>query len=203
MSEQDRRQLILEGALKVFSEQGYHKASIKEIAKAAGIKSPALIYHYFADKKAVLAAILTEMTPFSDIPIFQDDVPSDLLDRLPDILLPMAITRIFAFLDNPRILATIRVFISEAARMDEVGDAVAEFQQHGLRFLSRYIQHHIDSGYFRPHDTATSSRAFIGMMLAYVLGQAVFPGMRDGFPQRDAYIDDSVRIFVKGLRNDA
>jgi AcrR family transcriptional regulator len=41
--EPDRRGQILEAALRVFAERGFHKARIKEIAREAGIKSPALI----------------------------------------------------------------------------------------------------------------------------------------------------------------
>lgn len=200
MTEQDRRQQILEGALHVFSEMGYHKASIKEIAKAAGIKSSALIYHYFADKKAVLQAILTELTPLVDIPIFRDDLPQEFLETPPDILMPKIAKRILSLLDNPLVLATARIFIGEAARMNEVGEAVADFQKHGLRFMGLYLQHHIDTGYLRPHDTATSSRAFIGMMLVYILGNSLFVGVREGMPQRDAYVEEAVQIFVEGLR---
>src|SRR5687767_11424507 len=139
MTEQDRRLQILEGALHVFSEQGYHKASIKEIAKAAGIKSSALIYHYFADKKAVLGAILSELTPFSVIPIFRDEPPVEFMASPPEILLPKIARRVLSLLDNPLILAAIRIFISEAAKMNEVGDAIAEFQKKGLRFFSAYL----------------------------------------------------------------
>ena len=37
----DRRQQIIEAALKVFSTKGYHKATNKDIAQAAGGISPA------------------------------------------------------------------------------------------------------------------------------------------------------------------
>jgi TetR/AcrR family transcriptional regulator, mexJK operon transcriptional repressor len=200
MTEQDRRQQILEGALHVFSEQGYHKASIKEIAKAAGIKSSALIYHYFADKKAVLTAILYELTPFADIPIFKDEPPAEFMDTLPEIMLPRIAKRLLTLLDNPLILAAIRIFISEAAKMNEVGDAVSDIQKRGLRFFSAYLNHHIETGYFRPHDTAVSSRAFVGIMMAYILGYVMFSGVREGMPGRDVYVDEAVRLYVEGLR---
>ncbi|MFW5691451.1 MAG: TetR/AcrR family transcriptional regulator, partial [Chloroflexota bacterium] len=40
----DRREAILRAALKVFSQHGFHKASIKQIAHAAGLKSTSHIY---------------------------------------------------------------------------------------------------------------------------------------------------------------
>ncbi len=47
----DTKQKILTAALDCFSEKGYAAASIKDISVAAGIKSSALIYHYFANKE--------------------------------------------------------------------------------------------------------------------------------------------------------
>ena len=42
---EERRQQIIDGALEVFSEKGFEKATNKDIAEAAGIGSPGLIYH--------------------------------------------------------------------------------------------------------------------------------------------------------------
>ncbi|NIW45213.1 MAG: TetR family transcriptional regulator, partial [Gammaproteobacteria bacterium] len=42
-----RREEIIDAALRVFSEKGFNAATNKDIAKAAGIRSPGLIYHYF------------------------------------------------------------------------------------------------------------------------------------------------------------
>ena len=56
----DRRQQILEAALKVFSTKGYHKATNKDIAEAAGGISPGLIYWYFKDKQDVFLSLLRE-----------------------------------------------------------------------------------------------------------------------------------------------
>jgi AcrR family transcriptional regulator len=57
LSAVDRRAEILDSALEVFSERGYHAASIDEIASAAGI-SKALIYEHFPSKKDLHASLL-------------------------------------------------------------------------------------------------------------------------------------------------
>ncbi len=49
----EKRQLILDSALLVFAQKGYHAASIANIATEAGI-SKGLIYNYFKSKEAVL-----------------------------------------------------------------------------------------------------------------------------------------------------
>ena len=53
----DRKKAILDAALHVFSEQGYHNASIIEVSKEAGI-SKGLIYNYFDSKEELLDILL-------------------------------------------------------------------------------------------------------------------------------------------------
>jgi len=60
---EDRRQQIISGALTVFSEKGFEKATNKDIAQAAGIRSPGLIYHYFKDKGDLLRQVIEQRSP--------------------------------------------------------------------------------------------------------------------------------------------
>lgn len=53
----EKKQLILDAALKLFSEKGYENASISQIAKEAGI-SKGLVYNYFESKESLLVSIL-------------------------------------------------------------------------------------------------------------------------------------------------
>ena len=55
-----RRVSILKGAEKVFCEKGYHKATTKLVAKAAGV-GEGTIYNYFKNKHELLLALLEEM----------------------------------------------------------------------------------------------------------------------------------------------
>ena len=50
----NRRQLIVEAAGRVFSERGYHAASMEEIAAGVGITAAAL-YRHFPNKYALFA----------------------------------------------------------------------------------------------------------------------------------------------------
>src|SRR4051795_1460736 len=52
-----RREEILEIAVGLFAERGYHGVSMDDVGAAAGITGPAL-YHHFAGKEAMLAAAL-------------------------------------------------------------------------------------------------------------------------------------------------
>ncbi len=52
-----RRKQILDAATQVFAEKGFHRATIKDIARVAGI-ADGTIYTYFPSKTAVLLGIL-------------------------------------------------------------------------------------------------------------------------------------------------
>lgn len=66
---------ITRAAMKVFSEYGYHGATMNQISKAAGL-SYGLVYHYFASKEAVfrhlvdvaLDASISTINPAMDVP---------------------------------------------------------------------------------------------------------------------------------------
>src|ERR687897_1920782 len=55
-----RREQIVEAATRVFAEKGFRRATIREVAREAGI-SEGTIYNYFEDKDALLMAILEEL----------------------------------------------------------------------------------------------------------------------------------------------
>lgn len=55
-----RRTQILDAATTVFAEKGFHRATIKDIARVAGI-ADGTIYTYFASKTEVLLAILNRL----------------------------------------------------------------------------------------------------------------------------------------------
>ena len=54
------RAAILEAALDVFSAQGFRGATLDEIAQAAGLSKPNLLY-YFKSKEAIHVALLTQL----------------------------------------------------------------------------------------------------------------------------------------------
>ena len=60
-----RRKQILDAATQVFAEKGFHRATIKEIARVAGI-ADGTIYTYFASKTDVLLGILNRLNESTD-----------------------------------------------------------------------------------------------------------------------------------------
>ncbi len=54
---EQKKALILEAALELFADEGFHNTSISKIAKSAGI-SKGLMYNYFESKEALLHEIV-------------------------------------------------------------------------------------------------------------------------------------------------
>jgi AcrR family transcriptional regulator len=55
----DKRRLIVDAAIKVFAEKGYHGTRISDIAHHAEI-AYGLVYHYFKNKEEILDTISLE-----------------------------------------------------------------------------------------------------------------------------------------------
>ena len=53
------REQILDSSLKLFSEKGFARTSVRDIAQAAGITDAAIYYH-FASKRDLFEALIEE-----------------------------------------------------------------------------------------------------------------------------------------------
>lgn len=80
----NRKQLIIEAAAAVFSERGYHAASMEEIAAAVGITAAAL-YRHFPNKYALFAEVADLMV--DGLGAALDEVPADA--GLAEVLRPL------------------------------------------------------------------------------------------------------------------
>ncbi|MDC1221502.1 TetR/AcrR family transcriptional regulator [Salibacteraceae bacterium] len=61
---EERKAQILDAALHVFAEEGYHSASVSKVAKRAEI-SKGLIYNYFHSKEEVLRALIIDLFDYA------------------------------------------------------------------------------------------------------------------------------------------
>ncbi len=78
----DRRAAILDSALKLFADKGYTGASVRGIARGAGV-DPALVHHYFGTKEQVfVAAMRLPVSPGDLLPEVLAGDPAQLGERL-------------------------------------------------------------------------------------------------------------------------
>ena len=169
----DRRQQIIEAALKVFSTKGFHKATNKDIAQAAGGISPGLIYWYFKDKEDLFLSIIRERAA-----IFQlADHPERLMELPPREGLALIGRTYLSVFKVPGNVAIVRILVGEAIRFPQIAEMF--YKQAARRFLellSQYLQHQVDLGRLRPHNTIIAARSFLGMFVVNVIVREI---MRD------------------------
>ena len=74
--QREKQDMILEAALNVFSAHGFRGTTIDQIAEAAGMSKPNLLY-YFASKEAIHRELLTSMLDLWLDPLRELDAEGD------------------------------------------------------------------------------------------------------------------------------
>lgn len=197
--ESEQYQRILDAAFREFARKGYRGATIKSIGRAAGLKSPSLIYWYFQTKED-----LFQKTIRSRQPLLQAAINADALqDRPPEeVLLTLAQNQL-RFMEQPEVQQMARLFLAEIGQRPGLADLVSQaLMEPVLAFLRGYLAHQVALGNLRPHDERASSRAFIGMLLPQMLGKIVFPRLQaDGLTDQE-HLETTIDVFLRGVVND-
>lgn len=162
----DRRQQILDAALKVFSRKGFHKATNKDVAAAAGGISPGLIYWYFKDKEDLLLSVVRERANLLQLVDHSDEM---MLLPPEQFFRQVATAYVSAISGNG---ALFRILLSEVSRFPQLGDILYRLLVGKLLGLvDRYLQTQIKAGTLRQIDTATAARSFLGMLVVQGLAR--------------------------------
>ncbi len=198
MEGEDRKRQILLAAFEEFSEKGFHGATIKGIAERAGLQAPALIYWYFPGGKEELFYSAVE-SQLSFLQSFQD--PEALLDVPPDVVLHKVADAYGEFVSRPVTIKLARLLLGEAPRHPQLFNPVlARGPMRVIQFLETYLERQIQLGRLRPHDVRSSARAFLGMLFPMGLSHVLLPQLREQGPTDEEYIDETIEIFLAGLR---
>ena len=187
-----RRAHILEAAIKVYAEKGFHAATIKDVAAEAGV-ADGTIYNYFASKMALLMGILEPQS--EDVETSVATVPPPLDD--PASFLTDMFTRSWSAL-NPKSLDVLRIVFSEALVNPELRAAYAKTTIGPAVDMSRpMIRSFVKAKSMRAHDADLSSRALIASIFGFVmlrlLGDEITAQRWDDLPNQLA------KLFHDGL----
>lgn len=191
---EQRRQQIIDGALAAFSEKGFDRASNKDIAQAARIASPGLIYHYFKDKVDLLHQMLEARMPVLRL-LSEAEA---MLDQPPEVALPELAVRLIRAYEQWPALPIIKVVITEAVRNPHVARMIADGPGRGLRIVATYMERQMDAGTLRRMDPHIATRAFLGPMISYLAAKHL---LDDGHPiAPEEMARGATEIFLRGMR---
>jgi AcrR family transcriptional regulator len=129
MAADDKRQRILEAAVRVFARQGYEASPVGDVAKEAGV-AYGLVYHYFGSKDAVLEAVFREQWGrlLAAVALAEETG-----ETAPEQLALVVKIVLRAWRDDPDL---VRLLVREITRsphiqdeLDEIGQAFASLQR--------------------------------------------------------------------------
>lgn len=167
------RARILDAAEAQFAEHGFEAASLREIAREAGIQQPGL-YNHFQSKQALYAAVLDRaLTPMADA--LERHLAGDASG--PDLAqLPSAMTDLLC--RHPRIAALFQ----DALRGDPGSAGVRMLQDWLDRLFAQGLaaSHAAGVGEVDRADLAIRIIAMFNLCTGYFLSQRAFESMAEG-----------------------
>ena len=150
---------ILNAALAVFAAKGLNRATMSDVAEAAGL-SKATVYLYFKDKDDLIYfALLTSLEQgfgnLERIVVSDGEVKSQILDWVQEIASQMA--------ETATNLSIGFEFYALANRRPEIRERIQKYFQQYRQLLSEVVQKGITQGEFQPVDADSIAVAIIAL----------------------------------------
>lgn len=159
MNKSLRRRQILHSARRVFSEKGYHAASVEDIIKAAGV-SRGTFYKHFKSKREVFGELVDGLTKALDMNIRRVDTSTN----APSVTEQMFenAKRILSILINN--LDLTKILLKSATGIDPDFDRrLGEFYDSILALIQLSLKHGREMGIIRREcDEEVASYAILG-----------------------------------------
>jgi AcrR family transcriptional regulator len=140
----DRRPQILDAAERCFALHGFHKTTMQDVAREAGMV-PGNLYRYFPSKNAIIAGLVERD---------RAEIAADFLAlaAAPDLMEAFHQLGRKHFVDQPREKAVIALQIwSEAALDPEIADLVLTMHEEVRRGILNVLSHARHRGEINPH----------------------------------------------------
>ncbi len=191
---EDRREQIIEAALRVFAQKGFAGATNKDIARAAGI-TPGLIYHYFPSKEALLKASIKLRSPGQVTRLF----PPEISDLPPDALLRSLLKQILDAVEDEKFMRVLRVFLSELLHNPQVSPLGIPAVQEGTQFLEDYLAKKMKRGELKKGDPVLLTQLIMGSLMDIVLRRQILHDPTVQSYTHEEIADALTRLSLQGL----
>jgi TetR/AcrR family fatty acid metabolism transcriptional regulator len=172
-----KRKQILKAAQTVFARNGYHKATIAQIAAEAEI-GKGTVYEYFPDKRELFRGC---------IKLFMSEIEFELERELASITDPSARIRTFItslfkeYIKQSDRMELMLIFWAEAVQSQEIAwrDITIEAYNSLGAWMDATIQQGIAAGLFRRIDTKSFSSIILGAMDGLMFQWIMYRGKMD------------------------
>lgn len=192
------REEIIDAAIEVFAESGYHEAGVADIAKRVGI-GHSTFYRHFDNKRAILDEVIDTVIERSTAALTAENAPqaADTAAAYRE-----QVGRIAAALaEITRDLNVVRLILVEAASIDtELRERVDALFDFAVTVTAGYYEHGRDRGYLRADlDTTATARAVVGMILGLAM-MSLNPALDDD--TRAGSVRAAARLMLDGITSE-
>lgn len=180
---------ILDGAMRVFLEQGYVGTTMDRVAVAAGVSKPT-VYSHFHDKESLFNTLIAqwvEKTQWATHPqalLEAQAAPEVLLRQLANDVLDSCI-------HDPEKITFIRLVMGESGRFPELGRA---FVQHMDKPILEALTHYFESSTLCVPDPMAVAYTFMGTLIFFLINHEMLQG-GDLVPmERDRLVEHLINV---------
>lgn len=176
-----RRNQLLDAATEVFAARGFHGATTRMIAEAAGV-AEGTIYNYFDSKADLLVAIMTRLSQLELLDAWLTRAPEEDMRQFLHAILEQRVVLIERNDD------TIRAIMSQVLVEDDLRERFyRQFVQPIASVLEQYVQQWVEAGDIAPVDVPLTVRVIqaliIGLLFMRILGDEALIAHWDEVPQ--------------------
>jgi len=188
---QQTRERLIEAALQQFAANGYHGASMRQIAEAAGLAVGG-IYNHFSGKEEMLKAVILTYHPLN---IILPDLAKAEGETLETFLHNATCQFMNVLTKQPTLL---NIFMIELLEFEGVHlpELLAVLWPKALAFAHRLVA--LDAR-LRPLPPVAIVRIFLGALLGFYVTGALLSKLPQPQAQQIGTVDDLVTVLVHGF----
>lgn len=187
---------VLDAALKLFTEQGYAKTTVEQIARSAGLSKGA-VYLYFSSKEAILEGLVNRAigpitgAAFEMIQGYRGD---------PIPVIRQFLMTIGKAMEVDRIRAVPMLVLHEAPAAPDIAEMFRRaVLDRAIPAMAGLIAQGIEGGHIRPVDPELTTRSIMGPILAHMVLASIFKLEPENGLQMDRLIENHLAILEAGL----
>ncbi|WP_417808200.1 TetR/AcrR family transcriptional regulator [Thioclava sp.] len=190
---------VLDAALSLFTEKGYARTTVDQVAKRAGF-SKGTVYLYFASKEAILEGLVQRTVEpiaeaaFETMTHYRGDPHPVLAQFLRAMAQAMA---------EPRTRAVTIIILQEAATAPNIAALYRKsVLDRALPAMTALLTQGVAGGHIRSIDPELTARSVIGPVIAHLLLSEIFGVHPEGGLQMDRLVENHLTLLFAGLEPD-
>jgi len=184
------RAALIEAAFELFSRQGYHATTMRQIAERTGL-TPGSIYNHFFGKDDIFLSVLSAYHPLNQFSSFMADSKAETTEQFIRLLAEQVTGELE---DQPGLL---NLFFIEMVELDgqHLPSLVEEFRSQVMAFVQRVSSGPVQSRVL----PIKAFRVFLGLILAYELSDRLVQEALGDEEIDQGGLDDFVDVYLHGI----